>query len=45
MGEQRGWITDRFGLSWQSVPAALEQMTRNPNKAPVARVLPAMMAS
>jgi len=41
--QQCGWITDRFGLSWQIVPAALKRMTHDPDKARAARVMQAMM--
>ena len=27
---QCGWLTDRFGLSWQIVPARLTELIRNP---------------
>jgi len=28
---QCGWLLDRFGLSWQIVPARLAELVRNPN--------------
>jgi predicted 3-demethylubiquinone-9 3-methyltransferase (glyoxalase superfamily) len=34
---QCGWLTDRFGLSWQIVPARLTELVRNP------RVMQAML--
>jgi predicted 3-demethylubiquinone-9 3-methyltransferase (glyoxalase superfamily) len=38
-----GWITDRFGLSWQIVPAALEAMLKDPDPARSSRVMAAML--
>jgi predicted 3-demethylubiquinone-9 3-methyltransferase (glyoxalase superfamily) len=40
---QCGWLTDRFGLSWQIVPAALGEMLRDTDKARSNRVLQALM--
>jgi predicted 3-demethylubiquinone-9 3-methyltransferase (glyoxalase superfamily) len=39
---QCGWLTDRFGLSWQVVPAALETLIASKDKARVSRVMAAM---
>ncbi len=39
-----GWLKDRFGVSWQVVPARLEEMFRDPDPAKVARANKAMMA-
>jgi predicted 3-demethylubiquinone-9 3-methyltransferase (glyoxalase superfamily) len=41
---QCGWLTDRFGLSWQIVPDALERLMQDPNPAVVQRVTTAMLA-
>lgn len=38
-----GWIIDRYGLRWQIVPAALEDMVRDPDKARAKRASDAMM--
>lgn len=40
---QCGWLTDRFGLSWQIVPAALERLMADPDPAVAARVTAAML--
>jgi predicted 3-demethylubiquinone-9 3-methyltransferase (glyoxalase superfamily) len=29
-----GWLTDKFGLSWQIVPAVLSKLMSDPQKAP-----------
>ncbi|MBZ6141326.1 MULTISPECIES: VOC family protein [Streptomyces] len=39
-----GWLKDRFGVSWQVVPARLEEMFRDPDPAKAARANQAMMA-
>ena len=38
-----GWLKDRFGLSWQIIPAALERYFADPDPARVQRVVQAMM--
>ena len=40
---QCGWLTDRFGLSWQVVPREFERMLASPDKAAVQRAIAAMM--
>jgi predicted 3-demethylubiquinone-9 3-methyltransferase (glyoxalase superfamily) len=40
---QCGWLKDRFGLSWQIVPAALPELIRDPDPARSNRVVQAMM--
>ena len=41
--EQCGWLKDRFGLSWQIVPAALGQLMGQSDKAKAKRAADAMM--
>jgi predicted 3-demethylubiquinone-9 3-methyltransferase (glyoxalase superfamily) len=36
--EQCGWLKDRYGLSWQIVPAAMDKMMRDEDRARRARV-------
>jgi len=36
-----GWLNDKFGFSWQIVPAVLHQLMTDPDKAP--RVIEAFM--
>jgi predicted 3-demethylubiquinone-9 3-methyltransferase (glyoxalase superfamily) len=38
-----GWITDRFGLSWQIVPVRLEELIKDPDPARAQRAMEAMM--
>ena len=39
--DQCGWLDDKFGVSWQIVPAVLHQLMADPVKAP--RVIEAFM--
>lgn len=41
--EQCGWLKDKFGLSWQITPAALDQMTTDQDPERVARVTKAFL--
>lgn len=38
-----GWLTDRYGLSWQVVPVALRQMLTDPDPTRSQRVMEAIM--
>ena len=40
---QCGWLTDRYGLSWQIVPTALTEMLGDPDPAKAGRVMKAML--
>jgi predicted 3-demethylubiquinone-9 3-methyltransferase (glyoxalase superfamily) len=41
--ERCGWLRDRWGLSWQIVPAALGRLMGDPDRARAARVAAAML--
>ena len=41
--EQCGWLKDRFGVSWQIVPAGFGEMMADPDRARAKRVADAMM--
>jgi predicted 3-demethylubiquinone-9 3-methyltransferase (glyoxalase superfamily) len=38
-----GWLKDKFGLSWQIVPAALPRLLRDPDPEKAQRVMQAML--
>jgi len=38
-----GWLKDRFGLSWQIVPRALNEMMKDPNREAAGRAMKAML--
>lgn len=40
---QCGWVTDKFGLSWQVVPTVLSELLRDPNPAKSQSVMKAML--
>jgi predicted 3-demethylubiquinone-9 3-methyltransferase (glyoxalase superfamily) len=42
--EQCGWLKDRFGVSWQVVPEAMDAMMTHPDRARVDRVTDAFLA-
>ena len=41
--EQCGWLKDRYGLSWQIVPAVLGEMMSDPDRAKAKRVVEAFL--
>jgi predicted 3-demethylubiquinone-9 3-methyltransferase (glyoxalase superfamily) len=41
--EQCGWLKDRYGLSWQIVPSAMDDMLRTGTKEQIARVTAAFL--
>ncbi|MDQ3640934.1 MAG: VOC family protein [Actinomycetota bacterium] len=41
--EQCGWLKDRYGLSWQIVPSAMDEMLRTGTKQQIARVTAAFL--
>jgi predicted 3-demethylubiquinone-9 3-methyltransferase (glyoxalase superfamily) len=41
--EQCGWLKDRYGLSWQIIPAILPKLMGDPDKARARRASDAMM--
>lgn len=41
--QQCGWLTDRFGVSWQIIPDALMRLMSDPDVAKAGRVRDAMM--
>ena len=41
--QQCGWLADRFGLSWQIVPAVLPKMLSGPDKEGASRAMEALM--
>jgi predicted 3-demethylubiquinone-9 3-methyltransferase (glyoxalase superfamily)/uncharacterized protein YndB with AHSA1/START domain len=40
---QCGWVTDKFGLSWQIVPSVLDELLQDENEAKSAAVMQAML--
>ena len=41
--QQCGWLTDRYGLSWQIVPTVLGQLMADPDPVKAERVMKAML--
>ncbi len=42
--EQCGWLKDRYGLSWQIVPSAMDTMLQDADPERIARVTQAMLS-
>ncbi|MEO6497349.1 MAG: VOC family protein [Solirubrobacteraceae bacterium] len=40
---QCGWLKDRYGLSWQVVPAGMDEVFANPDKKAAERAMQAML--
>lgn len=40
---QCGWLEDRFGVSWQVVPAGMEELFADPDKSRAERAMKAML--
>ena len=40
---QCGWLTDRFGVSWQIIPTALPELLTDPDREKAQRVMAAML--
>jgi predicted 3-demethylubiquinone-9 3-methyltransferase (glyoxalase superfamily) len=40
---QCGWLTDRFGLSWQVVPEGMDEVFSDPDKSRAERAMKAML--
>ena len=38
-----GWLKDKFGLSWQIVPAGMDKMLQDPNSEAASRAMKAML--
>jgi predicted 3-demethylubiquinone-9 3-methyltransferase (glyoxalase superfamily) len=41
--EQCGWLKDEYGVSWQIVPTAMDEMMRKGNKEQIARLTEAFL--
>jgi len=41
--QQCGWLKDKYGFSWQIIPAALPRLLNDPNKEKADRVMKAML--
>ena len=40
---QCGWLEDRYGSSWQVVPAGMDELSSEPDPGPAQRVIQAML--
>jgi len=40
---QCGWLSDKFGVTWQIVPTILMELMNDPDRAKAGRVINAMM--
>lgn len=41
--QQCGWLKDKFGISWQIIPAALPRLLNDPDRTKADRAMQAMM--
>jgi len=41
--EQCGWLKDKYGVSWQIVPTAMDEMMRNSSREQIDRVTQAFL--
>jgi predicted 3-demethylubiquinone-9 3-methyltransferase (glyoxalase superfamily) len=41
--EQCGWLKDKYGLSWQIVPTAMDEMMKDKDEKKIARVTEAFL--
>ena len=41
---QCGWLTDKYGVSWQIIPTRLGQLMQDPDQAKAGKVMQAMLA-
>jgi predicted 3-demethylubiquinone-9 3-methyltransferase (glyoxalase superfamily) len=41
--QQCGWLKDKYGVSWQIIPAALVEMSSDPDPARSGRVMEALL--
>jgi predicted 3-demethylubiquinone-9 3-methyltransferase (glyoxalase superfamily) len=41
--QQCGWLTDRFGVTWQIVPTVLGELMSDPDPVKAQRVMQAML--
>ena len=43
LAPERGWLKDRFGLSWQIMPRELNEMMEDPDTEAARRAMEAML--